>query len=396
MHSMQRRSSSHNYTAAGFYHITLSVDKKQGQSLGHVTGDAAKPDGHPDAPRTVLSPVGAMVERELLQSISAHYPMVQVDTYAIMPEHVHILLNVTGRLLSYSGKAVHLGQVIAGFKYGCAKKCWQMRQAEPAATVAATVAGGSAAGISPASPAPTVAGGSAAGTEKPSFPPLFTRGYCDVMPVDARQLAMQRAYIAGNPRSRLLRMEHRDWLRPQQGGIDTALTLPALRGYLQRENAASPEALAQTECRLLQAGGMVACHTYGNRALLTEHRCLPVVCHRKDASRLAEQKARCLEEAAKGTVLVSPRIAKGEQEIMNEVVNHGYAVIVIADNGFAERYHPSADRMDLCANGRLLIVTPWQYQYRPKDEFLSVTYCKTMNCLAQALCRTKDSWWLSS
>ena len=29
-HSMQRRSFSHNYTARGFYHITMSVDKEHG------------------------------------------------------------------------------------------------------------------------------------------------------------------------------------------------------------------------------------------------------------------------------------------------------------------------------------------------------------------------------
>lgn len=34
--------------------------------------------------------------------------------------------------------------------------------------------------------------------------PLFEGGYCDVMPIDARQLETQRAYIKGNPRSRLL------------------------------------------------------------------------------------------------------------------------------------------------------------------------------------------------
>ncbi|MCR4659094.1 MAG: hypothetical protein K5650_02230, partial [Bacteroidales bacterium] len=43
-------------------------------------------------------------------------------------------------------------------------------------------------------------------------PPLFALGYCDVMPVDAAQLATQRTYIQGNARSRLLRLSHRDQL----------------------------------------------------------------------------------------------------------------------------------------------------------------------------------------
>ena len=65
--------------------------------------------------------------------------------------------------------------------------------------------------------------------------PLFEGGYCDVMPVDAQQLATQRAYIAGNPRSRLLRSSRRAQLTVQQSGIDTALTpLPAEGQLVER------------------------------------------------------------------------------------------------------------------------------------------------------------------
>ena len=38
-------------------------------------------------------------------------------------------------------------------------------------------------------------------------------------------------------------------------------------------------------------------------------------------------------------------------------------------------------------------MTPWRYHYRPKGESITVPECKTMNCVAQALCRTKDDWW---
>ena len=369
---MSRRAVSHDYALPGFYHITLNVEESLGQVFGAVVGNLDAPDGSTDAPRIALSPIGQMVEHELLHGLTAYYPMVHIDTYAIMPEHLHLLLEVKSKLHNREGKPVHLGQVIAGYKYGCTKKRWLMEQAKPA---------------------PTVADGSAVGISKDSFPPLFAPGYCDVMPVDARQLATQRQYIHNNPRSRMLRMQHPEWLHIQRGGIDTALSISALHGYLQSEDAGTPEALVQTESHLLQANGKVACDTYGNRAILTEHRCLPVVCHRRDNGIYNKQKARCLEEAANGTILVSARIAKGEREIMDEAVRSGYAVVLIADNGFTDRYHPSADRMDLCAEGRMLMITPWQYRYRPREEKISVSVCKTMNCLAQALCRTKDSWW---
>ena len=120
---------------------------------------------------------------------------------------------------------------------------------------------------------------------------------------------------------------------------------------------------------------------------------LPVVCHRKDKALFAQQKSRCLEAAARGIVLVSPRIAKGEQAIIDEAIRNGFPVVLIVDNGFADRYHPSADRLTLCAAGRLLLVSPWSYEYHGNNHSVSVPTCKTMNCVAQSLCQMKDTWW---
>ena len=435
---MTWRAAAHDYTWAGVYHITIRVADELGQPLGKVVGDISAPDGSANAPRTALSPIGQMVEQELLHTIHAYYPMIVVDTYAIMPEHLHFILEVQDRIVSQNGKVQSLGQVIAGFKKGCNKRYWEiagissgetiMQRAKPDATLikedlTATAGSVPASGnphIIPGSvsavgnphiiPGSVPAGGNpyiipgsvSAGFAggKPRFStgrqPLFNPGYCDVMPVDAQQLATQRAYIAANPRSRLLRTGNRAMLMPQRGTINTAITLAALRGFLMRECAPrfiTQEALSQIEPRLLLAGGMVICDSYGNRTLLSEKRCLPVVCHRKDANRFSEQKQHCLEEAEHGTVLVSARIAKGEQEIMDEAQHRGHPVVLIADNGFPEVYHPSAERIEQCAMGKLLIVTPWQYQYRKKDETVSVPFCKTMNCVSQALCRTKDNWW---
>ena len=395
---MTRRAVAHDYTRPGLYHITMHVAEHLGQPLGAVVGSLEAPDGSADAPHTALTRVGQMVEHELLTAIHQHYPMVAIQDYVIMPDHLHFLMVVTDRLVSKNGTVRSVGDVITGFKVGCNRQYWEITQrTKPAATLsgAGSVAGGAGAG--------SVSGGSVAGARQP----LFAPGYCDVMPVDAAQLETQRAYIKGNPRSRLLRMSNRSMLTVQRGAITTALTPAALGGYLQREcppSVATAEALTAIEGRLLTTAGSVSggsiagkvfisCDTFGNRALLTEHRCLPVVCHRKDGDRFSEQKQRCLEEAAHGAVLVGTRIAPKEREIMDEAVNHGFPVITLHDNGFADRYHPSADRLNLCAADRLLIVSPWQYQYRGKNEQITVLFCKAMNCVAQALCRTRDDWW---
>ena len=420
---MTRRAAAHDYTRAGIYHVTLHVAEEMGQPLGRVVGDGSAPDGSPDAPRIQLSAVGRMVEHELLHSIHDHYPMVAVQDYVVMPDHLHFLVEVQDKILSRQGKTLPLGQVIAGFKKGCNKRFWALTAQPAAAPDSADTGGQTAAHTAGQAGNGADTSGNAAGSvqagapgalprpnKTPSNgstgrPPLFAYGYCDVMPVDAAQLATQRQYIKDNPRSRLLRSQNRAWLSPRRGTIATALTVTALGGYLRREcppSLATDEALSAIEGRLLVAEGgptaaktaaLIACDSYGNTGLLTEHRCLPVVCHRKDKALFAQQKARCLDEAARGTVLVSPRIAKGEQEIIDDCVNHGFPVILIADNGFPDRYHPSMARTDLVSAGRLLLVTPWQYQYRGKNEQVTVPFCKTMNCVAQALCRTKDDWW---
>ena len=415
-HNMQRRMATHNYALPGTYHITLHVADGMGLPLGQIQGSLEQPDESPNAPHVAMTPVGNMVREELLTSITMHYAMIRVDTFVIMPEHLHVLLQVTAPIVSSTGRSTHLGQVIAGFKKGCNRRYWAMTGQDAAAGAAQAVnssgeplntVSGSASWVSGSASrvsgsASRVSGGSPAreGKRTPSSgttgrSPLFAYGYCDVQPITPEQLDTQRAYIKANPRSRLLRSRQRATLTACRNGFTTALTPSALRGFLLREclqKHATAEALDAIKCRLLLADGKIALDTYGNRQLLNS-KLLPVVCHRKDKSLFEQQKARCMEEAGNGAIMVSARISAGEQEIMNEMVNHGFPVIIIADNGFPERYHPSAVRLELCATDRLLLVTPWQYQYRGKNEQVTIPFCKAMNCVAQALCRQKDDWW---
>ena len=407
---MKRRSQAHDYSFMGVYHITINVARGLKQPLGRIGGQLCKPDGDSDAPHVDLSPVGRMVEEELRESIHRFYPMLEVQDYVVMPEHLHFLLVAHSDVVSQSGKLTHLGHVIAGFKYGCNKRYWAMMGrinlatespgtlATPAPDTLMTTAPGTH-----ATPAPETLGaerrqndGSVLGDSvaKEKLPPLFEAGYCDIMPVDADQLATQRAYIHANPRSRLMRMTNQQWLHPQRHTIDTAVSLRALYGYLQREcpRQLTDEVFSTLVNRLLKVGDSVVCDSYGSKELLSR-RLLPVVCHRKDASLFEQQKDYCLREAAAGAVLVSARISKGEQEIMDAVLLRGYPIIRIEDNGFPEIYHPSADRMDCCAAGQQLLIAPWSYQYRTREDSISVPFCKTMNCVAQAICKMRDDWW---
>ena len=382
-HHMGRRSQHKDYRWPGIYHITMMVSDRRQQPLGRVVGDVSKPDGDPNAPHVELSEVGKMVEYELLHSITAHYPMVEVQDYVIMPDHVHCIMVVKLDIISKNGKPTHLGQVISGFKKGCTRRYWE------------------------------ITGMTAAGPQgqQSQQPQLFSDGYVDVMPLREGQLETQRAYIRNNPRYRLLRSQNRSSLQVQRGGIDTALRLLALKGYLKREYGASQfdeevwaslaprlllhDALSNSDSygnRQFQHNAFIDCDSYGNRQLLSR-RLLPVVCHRKDLRSFVQQKEACLTEARDGAVLVSARISPGEQDIMNAAMAEGFPVINIEDNGMPELYHPSERRMAQCAENKLLIVTPWVYLYRTAEESITVAACKAMNCVAQALCRQKDDWW---
>lgn len=394
-HSMKRRSPGNNYRDPGFYHITINVHDRKSQSLGRIIGDLQCPDGHPNAPRVELTAIGKMVEHELLHSITLHYPVIEIQDYVVMPEHMHFIVNVKNCLISKNGRQTHLGQVIAGFKEGCNRRYWEITgQGEVAAKPQPTTS----------APITSVAGGFAAsapesGAKKLRYSsdrePLFAPGYVDVIPLKPGQLESQRAYIHANPRNRLLRINHPNMLKAQRQTVDTLVTPNALRGYLIREHALPADDAQMWQGiidRLQVVNNHIVCDSYGNLQLL-DHQLLPVVCHRKDKPSFAQHKQACLNAAANGAILVSARIAKGEQEIIDEAIELGHSVILVNDNGFPEIYHPSEARLQLCTANRLLLLTPWTYQYRRTNEEITAAQFKAMNCIVQAVCRTKDDWW---
>ena len=400
-HNMQRRSPGNNYRAPGFYHITINVHDRRYQSLGKIVGDAQYPDGHSDAPRVELTAIGKMVEYELLHSITYHYPVIEIQDYVVMPEHIHFIAYVKNSIISKNGRQTHLGQVMAGFKNGCNRRYWDIIGKGEVAAKPQPTTSNSASVLT----AHDVAGGFATSTPvsgankklrySSDRQPLFAPGYVDVIPLKPGQLETQRAYIHANPRNRLLRSNNPSTLKPQRKTIDTLVTPNALQSYLIREHALRLEdtPIWQTIVeRLLIDSNHIFCDSYGCHQLL-DHRLLPVVCHRKDTPSFTQQKQACLEVAANGAVLVSARIAPGEQNIMDEVIAQGHPVILIADNGFPEIYHPSEARLQQCVANLLLLLTPWTYCYRPANEDITVAQCKTMNCIVQAICRTKDDWW---
>lgn len=408
-HHMGRRHLRKDYSLPGIYHVTISTNHDLQQPLGRVVGNINTHDGGSDAPRVELTEVGRMVEQELTNAINSHYRMIEVHDHIVMPEHLHAIIEVKTTIVSTNNRQTHLGQVIAGFKKGCNRKYWEItgQRGEPATASSPLSAFPPQGAIS--QPSAVLPQGVSSlppavppqGFKRPPSngttgrPPLFAEGYVDVMPVKESQLELQRQYIHDNPRSRLLRSQNRSQLQPQRRSTPTALSAKALLRYLQQECPPSqigPKQWQDLQKHLLTTNGMVICDSYGNLDIL-QHLMLPVVCHRKDAALFQQQREACLAAAANGAVLVSARIAKGEQAIMDEAASKNYPVIHVVDNGFPNIYHPSMEKIDRCLKKRLLQLTPWQYHYRLSDEGISVAECKAMNCVVQALCRKRDDWW---
>lgn len=98
----------HDYTQRRIYHITLM--KRAGVApFGSIAGDWRLPPGTYGRSYLKASPLGSII-KDCLKEISTIHPSLKVYQYALMPDHLHILLSVEGPLDEI------LGRKLAAFK----------------------------------------------------------------------------------------------------------------------------------------------------------------------------------------------------------------------------------------------------------------------------------------
>lgn len=112
----KNRLEGYDYSAVGVYFVTICV-KDRVEMLWDVGARMARPQ---NATYT-LSPYGRAID-ETIQNIPERYPMVSVDRYVIMLNHVHLLLAIHGSQDGRVMRAPTISNVICQMKGAVTKK----------------------------------------------------------------------------------------------------------------------------------------------------------------------------------------------------------------------------------------------------------------------------------
>ena len=91
----------------------------------------------------------------------------------------------------------------------------------------------------------------------------------------------------------------------------------------------------------------------------------------------------CVLKAREGVVMVSPFISPKEKEVKAVLLGEKHPFIVLADNGFRDYYKPPADIFDAVASGRVLILSPWEYDAGKRH--ISRADCVALNTMAEEI-----------
>lgn len=181
-------------------------------------------------------------------------------------------------------------------------------------------------------------------------PSFFDNGYHDNILYGRDALKNFLDYVADNPRRALLRRQNPDLFT--RGLLVT-------RGDLQFE-------------------------AFGNLFLLKNPFKSAVRLSRKFSREETESKRQEWRRVARnGGVLVSPFVSPTEKEVRDEALAEGAAIILIAPKGFGACEKPGGNAFELCAQGRLLILShPGVYSL---TGILTRAECLEMNRFAELI-----------
>lgn len=315
------------WRGVGVYHVTLTVSSRE-----PLLSRLVIPDGDPSLAKVERTPLGEAVVNELFV-MCRHYPVIRILQFCLMPDHLHAVIQVTWVM------DTSIRSVVRGYWQGVKKhgRAYSLALA-PELNSEAMDEGGR--GL----PFPVF-------TERPFIRPLSRRG----------QLKTMIRYVQMNPQRLATKRLMPGFFRVQRG-IEIAG-----RSYDGVGNAS-----------LLQAERYATVHVRRTMVEAAAH---------GDDKPLRDYMNGCVLAARGGCVMVSPFISPDEKRVMDVLLNEQHPFIVLADNGFRDYYKPSDALFDACAAGRVLILSPWQYDASKKH--VSRADCVALNAMAEEI--TNDS-----
>ena len=253
-------------------------------------------------------------------------------------------------------------------------------------------------------------------------PSLFVRGYNDMEALTPEQMQTKLRYIHEQARRALIKGTFRDRFLVHRSCTARGWTLDTIRRGLRADRfyahnpdrlelilrsllpripmqqataPASPSAASSSAAlsAVPSASSPKPLLSYvGCSALLAAERKLPLVCHRSDAPFFERQRDAVLRAAREGAVIVSAFVSPKEREIRRLLLMEQLPVIEVCDNGFGDRYKPVGKSFYACAENRLVLISPWNYEYC-RDLAVNREVCLVMNELVRVIAGTGDGWW---
>lgn len=390
-HNQHRRHRSHDYSAVGTYLITVTMSEqafREGKVVfGKIVGDVRAPRSSSNHAHLQPSPLGEAVYNDELKKISAHYPMVRVWHFCLMPDHIHMIIRVDGKMPPKK----HLGHVVGAFKGGISRAWWRLQDEGIMPLI--PIDAGRTGTLDIATPITATPMSQASVCEKKLIedsntprPSLFDDGYNDHILMREGQLNNWKEYLADNP--------HRLLLRQRFPGImerRLCITIAGTR-YSAFGNFAllkHPEKI-QGQCHVKARYGDLTQQErqqYGYK-----YSCSPSlktsVAYEK-TQHFRDNLLRTMTPVRNGNaVLVTPGISEGEKLMKNEALDGGLLLIHLQKEPISERWKPEKSRFYACSSGNLLILAPWQDDMSTVGEY--ATFHK-LNDLAENLCNLNAS-----
>lgn len=106
----------HDYTQRRIYHITLKKSPEV-MPFGYLAGDWKLKPGAPGSPYLQASPLGKII-KSCLREISCIHSALRIYQYALMPDHLHLILSVESPLDEILGRKLAAFKVMVNSRSG--------------------------------------------------------------------------------------------------------------------------------------------------------------------------------------------------------------------------------------------------------------------------------------